>query len=364
MTPNPSATELARAETLQMSGQLGQAMRIYAALLRRDPRDFDALYLMGIALLQAGEAAQGEHTLRQATALAPGVADCVHLDVMCRRRHKDSPADIAYVRYQEFKALQGTDAFIISYPKCGRTWLRLLLGKYLQQHFGLAEDATMLELHALTSSLPGQPRVDFSHDDLPQLKPAADIDHDKRRYRGKKVVFLVRDPRDVLVSYYFQYTRRGAHQRAGEAAYTGSMSDFIRHEIGGIDNIVTFYNAWAGQRDVPAAFLLLRYEDLHAAPVPELRKLLDFLGFPKADDAALERVLFYGSFDNMQRMERDNVFNSPRLKAPDPKDPESFKVRKGQVAGYREYLTPADVAYLDGKIARLDDLYAGYKAKA
>ena len=363
MTP-ASAAELARAEKLQMAGQAAQALHIYAAILARDPRDVDALYMKGVALLQEGQAAQGEAALQAATALAPLIADCAHLDAMCRRQNKASPANIAYVRYKEFKALQNTDAFIISYPKCGRTWLRLLLGKYLQQQFGLREDAMMLELHALTRNIAGLPRVDFSHDDRPQLKPAAEIDRDKRRYRGKKVVFLVRDPRDVLVSYYFQYTRRGAQELAGEAPFTGTMSDFIRHPIGGIDNIVAFYNVWAEQRAAPADFMLLRYEDLHSDPVANLRRLAAFLGFPKVDDAALERVLSYGSFDHMKRIERDNLLKSPRLEAPDSADPESFKVRKGRVAGYGEYLSAEDVAYLDEKIAGLDDLYAGYKTRA
>jgi len=363
MTP-AAAAELVRAEKLQMSGQVGGALKIYAALLARNPQDVDALYMKGVALLRAGEAAQGEKELQAALALAPAIADCTHLDAMYRRLKMDSPANLAFFRYREFRALQNTDAFIISYPKCGRTWLRLLLGKYLQQQFGLREDGMILELHALTSSIAGLPRVEFSHDDYPQLKPAAEINRDKRRYRGKKVVFLARDPRDVLVSYYFQYTRRGAQERAGEAPFTGTMSDFLRHPIGGINNIVAFYNVWAAQRATPADFMLLRYEDLHVQPLATLRRLIEFLGFPKADDAVLERVLSYGSFDNMKRIERDNLLKSPRLGAAVPGDPDSFKVRKGRVAGYGEYLTAEDVAFLDGKIDGPDDLYAGYKTRA
>jgi hypothetical protein len=362
MTP-AAAAELARAEKLQMAGQVGEALNIYAALLARDPRDVEALYMKGVALLRAGEAAQGEQALQAALALAPGIADCGHLDAMYRRLKMDSPADIAYARYQQFRALQNTDVFILSYPKCGRTWLRLLLGKYLQQQFGLREDGMILELHALTWHIAGLPRVDFSHDDYPQLKPAAEIEHDKRRYSGKKVVFLVRDPRDVLVSYYFQYTRRGAQERAGEAPFTGTMSDFLRHPIGGIDNIIAFYNVWAAQRATPADFMLLRYEDMHAQPLASLRRLIDFIGFPATADAKLEQVLAFGSFDNMKRIERGDLLKSPRLGAAAPDDPESFKVRKGRVAGYGEYLTAEDVAFLDQKIAGLDDLYAGYKTR-
>src|SRR5262249_19297590 len=352
---------LAQAAAHLNAGRLSEAIQIYRENLLRQPAHFDAQYLLGVALLQAGQEAQGEECLRKAAALEPAIINCSHLDALLRQRGHYSPLYSAKERYRQFKRLQATDTFIISYPKSGRTWVRLLLGKFLQLHFGFAEDAQMLELHALTSRLPHMPRVDVTHDDYPHWKPAAAIERTKDRYRGKKVVLLIRDPRSTLVSYYFQYTRRGDKELANDAAFNGTMSDFVRHRIGGIDNLIAFYNAWAHQRAVPAAFHLVRYEDLHAAPVPTLRKLVNFLDLPKGDDAMLERVVTYCAFDNMQRIERDNALKSPRLVAVDVNDPDTFKVRKGKVAGYDEYLTASDLDYIDAKLASLDDLFMDYK---
>lgn len=359
ITPRQDAFALA--SQAWAAGRHQEATGIYRALLKRDPSNFDALYLLGTILLQTGQQAEADESLHKATALAPIITHCGHMDGLLRQQGRYSALTSTVFRYQEYKKLLATDAFIISYPKCGRTWLRLLLGKFLQRKFGFAEDRELFELHALTSALPNVPTVEVSHDDYAHLKPLAAIERSKQRYRGKKVVLLVRDPRDTLVSFYFQYVRRGGKDLANDAAFNGTISDFLRHRIGGLDNLIAFYNVWADQHTVPTAFFLLRYEDLHAEPIVWLHKLLAFLGFPEADKETLEQVVSYCAFDNMRRMERENVLKSARLTSPDPNDLETFKVRKGKVGGYRDYLSKADLDFFDQKIAGLDAMYECYK---
>ena len=103
----------------------------------------------------------------------------------------------------------------------------------------------------------------FTHDGSSNTegRPWQDLDTDKSRYHGKKVVYLTRDPRDVVVSCYFQATRR-------KSLFHGTISEFIRSDKYGIRKIVAFNRIWHAARNVPEAFLLVRYEDLHVAPRP------------------------------------------------------------------------------------------------
>jgi len=55
----------------------------------------------------------------------------------------------------------------------------------------------------------------------------------------------------------------------------------------------------------------------------------------------------YCAFENLKRLEARNTFETGVLKPADSADPESFKVRKGKVGGHTEYLSAADVAYID-----------------
>ena len=58
-----------------------------------------------------------------------------------------------------------TDVYLVSFPKCGRTWLRVLVGRAFQQHFGLPADANLVELHRLVEVDSRVPCVFATHDD-------------------------------------------------------------------------------------------------------------------------------------------------------------------------------------------------------
>ncbi len=249
------------------------------------------------------------------------------------------------------------DVHIVSFPKCGRTWLVLLIATVLQKHYGI-RTRKPLRLRGYAWRRREIPYILQHHDGGPEFQRPDELPTDKGFYAGKRVVFLVRDPRDVLVSTYFQKSRRNYN-------FEGSLSDYVHHPVGGIETIVRFYNIWATHRDVPRAFLLLTYEDLHRDTVGELRRVIEFLGLSGVADATLERAAEYCRFDNMRRLEAGNELGSSALAARDANDEETFKTRKGQVGGYTEYLSAEDIAYIDAVIdAQLDPLYAMYRRSA
>ena len=57
-------------------------------------------------------------------------------------------------------------------------------------------------------------------------------------------------------------------------------------------------------------------------------------------------------FDNLRAVEREKRLEASWLQPRNERDPESFKVRKGKVGGYGEYLSPDEVAELDEMIER------------
>lgn len=228
---------------------------------------------------------------------------------------------------------------IVSYPKCGRTWLRVLVGKALCEQFGL--DETKLFKTTFLCRAAKIPAAKFVHDGTGGVAGIKwyEQERDRSHFGGKKVSLLIRDPRDVVVSSYFQATKRmGAHE--------GSMQAFIRDECFGIRTIVTMYQIWQENRNVPRDFLLLRYEDMHRDPARCLRSLLEFIGVEHPDEAAVAAAVRYGSFENMRRLERSGTF-SRKMSPGDPDDEESYKVRKGRVGGFVDYLSPDDIAYVD-----------------
>lgn len=249
------------------------------------------------------------------------------------------------------------DAVVVSYPKSGRTWLRLLVGRAIADHYGLldaveADPDLLLRTERLGGMGTGVPTVVFSHDDKPHAKPKAEIETDKSRFADSPVVFLHRDPRDVAVSQYFSLTKRT------EGGYTGSISEFVRDEDIGPANHIHYLNVWASAREALPAVRFLSYAELHADTTGELASVLKLAGASGVPAEVLERAVAYGSFDNMRRMEAGGTFKSGMLRPKDAGDTATYKTRSGKVGGYTEHLSPEDVAYLDALIAeRLSAAY-------
>ena len=237
-------------------------------------------------------------------------------------------------------AIRPVDCFLISFPKCGRTWLRTLVGRSIQSHLGLGDEVALLELQQLAEHHPAIPCICVTHDDDAYLKAAGDVDVDKSAYRQANVILLVRDPRDVIVSLYHHMR----HREQGPAP-VGSLPEFVCRAVGGFASLLRFYDSWASSLDVPARVLVVRYEDLHADAHDELRRVLEFVGLA-VDTAVIDEAIRYGSFENMRRLEETDQLRSWRLRPVRRGDFDTYKTRKGRVGSYLEELSPADIRRL------------------
>ena len=111
----------------------------------------------------------------------------------------------------------------------------------------------------------------------------------------------------------------------------------------GIVSMIEIMNDWLDEWSGKPNFLLVRYEDLQRAPEESFRELLRFLGNdPEA--AAFSHALEFSRFGNMKKLEAAGAFASKILQPTDAGDPESFKVRRGKVGGYTDYLAGDDLA--------------------
>ena len=167
----------------------------------------------------------------------------------------------------------------VSYPKSGRTWLRVMLGelglilKYSHNGMGLSK-ARPLDSPNLCSGSTSQ------------------------RY---PTVFLARDPRDTVVSAYFSTKLRMA------GGYEGEISDFIRDPLFGVEKIVRYNLTWLESGPRLPAFLPITYEETSADAFAVVRKIIDFLGV-EVPDAEIERVVADNTFEKMRERERSGAY--------------------------------------------------------
>lgn len=246
------------------------------------------------------------------------------------------------------------EVYLLSYPKCGRTWLRMLIGQMLVKHFDVVY-ADPMDLWGLTKKIREAPRVAVTHDDKPHRRSVEELQTDKSGYLGRRVILLVRDPRDALVSNYFHNKYRGK-------VFSGTLGEYVRRPRGGLSSILSYYNVWAAARKTPAEFLLVKYEDLHSRPLGVLQEIARFLGLHDVDNDTIERAIEASSFDKMRNLESSGDYNERRLQPGDPSDQRSFKTRKGKAGTYKEEFAPEDLSWLEGRIeGELDPFYEAYR---
>jgi len=244
--------------------------------------------------------------------------------------------------------------YVVSFPKCGRTWLRLMLGVYLARHYQLAR-TDYLNVKEFWRDHPAIPPLDFYHDDKPYKRTPEELKADKRRYRHSNVVLLVRDPRDVALSRFYAVK----HREHGEG-YAGGLGEYLREPRGSFRSIVAYTRLWLAQRDVPRRFLLLRYEDLHRDAATELRRVLELLGVEKVREDLLREAIEYSRFDNMRRLEEQDAFQKRTLRAAVSGDERSYKTRKGRVGDHKAEVAPEDQAWMDAILAAELPVELGY----
>jgi hypothetical protein len=262
----------------------------------------------------------------------------------------------------EYRKLLGAGCVIVSSPKSGRTWLRTMLTRFYQIRFEI-DKMELVGFYNFHKYHPAIPRILFTHDNY--IKDYTGNSDNKSDFYDKKVVFLVRDPRDVVVSDYFHWKYR-----------SNPLKDDLRDIQVGPDGpplfefamfrlprIIDFLNAWC--REIPNLpnILVVRYEDLMAKPADCLERILEFLGTPGEREEIDEAVRF-AQFDNMKSLEARAAFgsNDRRITPGDPNNPQSFKVRRAKVGGYRDYFTDEEAAAIDDLVATRLAPEFGYEA--
>jgi hypothetical protein len=263
---------------------------------------------------------------------------------------------------EEYKKLQRSDWVLMSWGKSGRTWLRVMLSRAYQLKGGL-DASELLDFDNLKQGDSQLPAVFFTHNNY--LRDYTGNAQSKSHFQGKRIVLLVRDPRDVAVSQFFQWQFRMRPNKKFINDYPAdgadiSTWDFVLDKEAGVPRIVEYFNGWAQAIPELKDVLVVRYEDMRTDPGAVLAQIMEFTGTAVTAEQVREAVDF-AAYDNMKKMEQDKFFkgSGARVKPGDKDNPQSFKVRKAKVGGYRDYFTDEQCEQLEQMVAQLDPMF-GY----
>jgi Sulfotransferase domain len=204
------------------------------------------------------------------------------------------------------------DIFLVSFPKSGNTWLRFLIANAIKTHYNIHREVNFFTIQDII------PDVDFSRNissvgvfgkaDLPRIIKS----HSSYNPYYNRVILLVRDPRDVIVSYYY-FIQEYFIKEQSQIHQNWTLSNFIRDKRYGVKAWLEHTKSWYSTGKVGQIIKIFKYEDFLEFPEPTLYALMELLGISMSR-TALEKTIELSSFESMKESEK-NHFSTSILKA-------------------------------------------------
>lgn len=233
------------------------------------------------------------------------------------------------------------DVFIVSYPRSGNTWTRFLISNLIYQD----EPTTFANIEARI------PEIYFNSDHMMRGLPRPRIlkSHECFDPRCRRVIYIVRDPRDVAVSFYHH------NVKAGNIPDGYPMDDFVPRFIaaefdtrwGSWDDNV---RSWLALRNGHSGFLLLSYEEMKKDSVGQLLRVGSFLeqsSFRQLDlsPQKIQRAVDLSSSERMRALEKEQGGQWVLTRQTRPDKP---FVRTASAGGWKTTLSEKSIAAIEG----------------
>jgi len=216
---------------------------------------------------------------------------------------RDSREYISYLKYKEAlpEKRYYDDTYIVEFPKSGVTWLTFLLSNMI-----IKENDLDTHLNFFNSN-------DFVID-IHTSKKDLYLKVEKTGYRilkshatynpyYRKVIYLWRDPKSVMKSYYRMVT--------GLGDFNGSFLQFVQSDEYGIQSWIDHISDWLRKSGMNQRIYFINYEDLIKNPEEELGRLLGAIGW-KVKPESLSYAIENSNKSNMQKLEDERFKNDIR----------------------------------------------------
>ncbi len=238
--------------------------------------------------------------------------------------------------------------YVVGFPKSGNTWLARLLAEVTDSKIAVSNSSDVVNNADNTQERKGNFLIHKVH-----------VSENEEKLLDNKTVYIVRDVRDVLVSGFFHVNRWADNNNFGfcfklyfshevrklnkkwQGNYVAEILNtvklfarrlagrkYTKIRVGSWSQHVDF---WSNQERV----VVTRYEDLLEDTESELKRILNTIGI-LTSEVKIKQAVFNQSF---------------KKKKADFKAVGDYKnvefMRSGRVAGWREFLSPAQVRMIE-----------------
>jgi glycosyltransferase involved in cell wall biosynthesis len=226
------------------------------------------------------------------------------------------------------------DILLASYPKSGNNWARFLIANVVFPDKEVGWDNI--------EKLILDPSITVKRDFARARRPRIIRTHFPFDPRFRRVIYIVRDPRDIAISqyHYARKVRRIEDDYPIERFMDTFLAGDLKRKNGSWGENA---GSWLAARHRDPEFLLLRYEDLLADTARELTRVAKFVGF-SSDPELIARAVERSSARKMREKEKTEGQQSNLMK--DSRQDLPY-VRAAKSGGWRKDLPEAQVARIE-----------------
>lgn len=220
------------------------------------------------------------------------------------------------------------DLYVVSFPKSGATWMNFLMANIHLKMSGDKRHVTFFNVHNFV------PDIHFAREAVQTLPfPGFRVlkSHSGINPYYRNVIYIVRDPRDVLVSYY--------HFLLGLGKFNGDIKTLIRSKALGVTAWCEHVRGWMEDSSVATRFIYIRYEDLKINPLKTLKRIYGFIGYDIEDDILLSAI-DKSSFEKMKGLENDYGYGGRDIAR------QLNFMRKGKTSCWQNEIAEAELNYI------------------
>ncbi|XP_065871868.1 cytosolic sulfotransferase 17-like [Euphorbia lathyris] len=252
---------------------------------------------------------------------------------------------------------QPNDILLCSFPKSGTTWLKSLSVSISTRSKFPGTDPNS-SANPLLTELPHDivPVQEFLHclgyeRDIQNPLISTHVPFDSLPKSivnsNTKIIYLCRNPKDVLVSLWHFSCNKQAETITFEEAYEkfcNGVSTYGPYW----DHLLGF---WKASLEFPDRVLFLKYEDLKSDTCLYVKKMADFMGCPfsvdEEEQGIVEKIVKLCSFESLSNLEVNKSKSKNTVKHSPIKIENNLFFRKGEIGDWNNYLTVEMAEKLD-----------------
>lgn len=257
------------------------------------------------------------------------------------------------VAQQQFLA-RSSDVILATTPKSGTTWLKSLLFATVYRdspHYDPHCNLSSFSPHECVPSLEFHVYIDDKVPDLDLLpSPRLFATHVPFHFLPNsvipsrcKIVYMCRNPKDNFVSLWHFINKINSKSGVEVLPLDQALDRFCNgYTHGGLfwDHVLAY---WKMSLERPEQVIFVRYEDFIKNPVPELKRLAEFVRCPftkvEERDGVVQDIVALCGFENLHNLEV-NRNGKMMITGFENGIENNMFFRKGRIGDWENYLTP------------------------